>query len=698
MTWKPGVALALWLSVARVAAGEIFEVPGHEREMGHLEDLLRMHRVLGPDTTLWDPWLPMCLLWLDRTNAPSTRTLRETYRDRFLQRRIDPEGYVATQQHEGLAHSQGWPFPLWTQAGGVGWHFTVTGVPYGAELGVRATPQVDDWTLSGAVTAALDSKDGWRIQLGQPGSEFARESTLVSPAIVLDTSVSPFFRLKWSGRNWSPESRVRLDWQTEGDSTFVPGKSMLLSPPNPDGSVGDVDLPLFRHPGWKGRITRLRLAFLAMPPDAEVTLLRCFSAIDSRHNINNAAYLQGCDDYLRWSGDLDFLRRNIQRMRLALAWAIREFQIAEKQVVFTPWIGHEGRSGHSLGSDGKRTLLRGVGVGNNYWDLLPFGGEDALATIYYFDAIRRMAALERHIQRNPDWNIPGGPLAFEPAELLELAQGLQRHGNERFWDKSAGRFIGWRDTTGTPYDYGFTFVNNEAIAYGFASTEHALSIRDWIDGRRIVPGDTSTGADIYHWRFGPRATTRRNVETYLWAWSDPGAIPWGGQVQDGGAVLGFSYHDIMARLETNGPDDAWSRLREVAAWFAEVQQAGGYRAYYADKNRGTLQGGGTAGGLGLDSEFFESALVPQTLLYGFLGFRPRPDGCLLAPNLPVTWTALTIRGIRLHDVSLDVTAEPNRIRVLVRGRPSRPLRLFTPGSEDSKVEIKDGLMEITPTR
>ncbi len=698
MTWEPVVALALLLSVPNLSAGEIFEVPGHDKEMAHLEDLLRKHRVVGPDTTLWDPWLPMSLLWLDRADTPSTRTLRETYRDRYLQRRIDPAGYVSSQQHEGLAHSQGWPFPLWTQAGGVGWHFTVAGVPYGTGFGIHPTTQVDDWTLRGAVTLALDSKQGWTVQLGQPGAEYARESAITSPEIRLDAGVSPFFRLKWSGRRWGTESRVRIDWQTEGSTSFLPGQSLFLNPPNPNGSVEDVDLPLSRHPAWKGRITRLRLTFQGMPPDAEVTLLRCFSAIDSRHNINNAAYLQGCDDYLRWSGDLDFLRRNIQRMRLALAWAIREFQIAEKQVVFTPWVGHDGRSGHVVEAGGKRTLRPGVGVGNNYWDLLPFGGEDALASIYYFDAIRRMAALERHIERHPEWNIPGGPLAFEPAELLELAQGLQLRGNERFWDKSTGRFVGWRDISGKPYDYGFTFVNNEAIAYGFASTEHALTIRDWIDGRRVVAGDTSTGADIYHWRFGPRATTRRNLETYLWAWSDPGGNPWGGQVQDGGAVLGFSYHDIMARLETNGPDDAWSRLREVTTWFAEVEQAGGYRTYYADKSRGTLQGGGTAGGLGLDSEFFESALVPQTLLYGFLGFRPRLDGCLLAPNLPVTWTALTIRGIRLHDVTLDVTAEPNRVRVLVRGRPSRPLRLFTPGSEDSKVEIKDGLIEITPSR
>jgi len=56
----------------------------------------------------------------------------------------------------------------------------------------------------------------------------------------------------------------------------------------------------------------------------------------------------------------------------------------------------------------------------------------------------------------------------------------------------------------------------------------------------------------------------------VWAWSRPESIPWGGQVQDGGAVLGFSYYDIMARLDVNGPDDAWRRLQEILAWFRDV--------------------------------------------------------------------------------------------------------------------------------
>ena len=204
--------------------------------------------------------------------------------------------------------------------------------------------------------------------------------------------------------------------------------------------------------------------------------------------------------------------------------------------------------------------------------------------------------------------------------------------------------FGTVDLDGNLHDYGFTFLNNEAVYYGFATPEQARSIHAWMAGERTVADDTSQGPDIYHWRFGPRSTTKRNLDYYFWAWSAPESIPFGYQVQDGGGVLGFSYHDLMARLKTAGPDDAARRLVEICTWFDETQAAGGYRAYYSDPSRGTMQGGNVPGGLGLDREFFESILVPQVMLYGFLGFRPTADGCEIAPRLPADWPSLCIRA------------------------------------------------------
>jgi hypothetical protein len=153
------------------------------------------------------------------------------------------------------------------------------------------------------------------------------------------------------------------------------------------------------------------------------------------------------------------------------------------------------------------------------------------------------------------------------------------------------------------------------------------------------------------------------VDYYFWGWSNPESVPWGYQVQDGGGVLGFSYHDLMARLMVEGPDSAWQRLREITAWFDETQAAGGYREYYKDPVRGTLQGGNVPGGLGLDREFFESILVPQVMIYGFLGMRPTASGCSMTPRLPAAWPELTITRVHLKRWILSITAKAGEVKV-----------------------------------
>jgi len=120
---------------------------------------------------------------------------------------------------------------------------------------------------------------------------------------------------------------------------------------------------------------------------------------------------------------------------------------------------------------------------------------------------------------------------------------------------------------------------------------------------------------------------------------------------------------LMARLMTDGPDDAWQRLKEILIWFKETQAAGGYRAYYKDPSRGTMQGSGTPGGLGLDKEFFESILVPQVMLYGFLGFRPTSDGFAISPRLPNAWPELTITRIHLHGCVININTQGNTVTI-----------------------------------
>ncbi|MHB8519502.1 MAG: hypothetical protein ACYDH9_01975, partial [Limisphaerales bacterium] len=403
------------------------------------------------------------------------------------------------------------------------------------------------------------------------------------------------------------------------------------------------------------------------------------TACDTRHPINNLNFIRGAYDYFAWSRDLTFLRDQIGRLRTALRFTMHEFDTRNRKCIYTTWPGHEGRSGVRRTADGRKQIVRGEGIGGNYWDLLPFGGEDALATIYYYDTLVKLASLEEHITHHPEWGIPAGADAFDPADLRQHAQAVKDYGTKRFWNPQTGRF-GTVDLDGVMHDYGWTFLNNEAVYYRFATADQARSIREWISGRRIVASDTATGADIYHWRFGPRASTKRNLDYYFWAWSNPESIPWGYQVQDGGAVLGFSYHDLMCRLNVDGADDAWKRLQEILGWFDETQAAGGYRAYYGkDPARGSMQGGNVPGGLGLDREFFESILVPQVMLHGFLGLEPTPEGFKLHPRLPKDWPELKITRIHLHEVVMELTARADGTLLLQADRAfDRPVVIELP--------------------
>ena len=622
-----------------------FIVPGHEQAMKSLEELHALHAPQAfSNCTLWDGMLPHSTLW----TGPGPR---QRYAAALLARPIDTEGYVAMQQHRGLGHSDGWPFPTWQQSGGTGFHFSKHDEVFAIQtFNLEPLASTDGWEIDGATVAGIDPIRG--LMLKATGDVV----TITTPPFRCGTIVAPFARIEWAARGLPAESRPAVSWLLEGEAAWVPERRVEFPRLASEDGVRYANVPLYRQPAYAGILTRYRIV-IDHAAGAEIDLKSLITAIDTRHPITGSLFIRACSDFFNWTADLPFLRQTIGRMRKALHFTLNEFAVREQKHVWVRWVGHDGRSGLELLPEGGAKPRLGLGVGNNYWDLLPFGGHDAYATIYLHAALLRMADVERAIAAHPAWGIPadGGP--FSADELTALADAVRAEFQRRFWSPATGRFVGWIDSEDQAYDYGFTIMNLEAIDAGLASPEQARGILDWLDGKREVEGDTSRGADIYHWRFGPRATTRRNVETYVWAWSRPESIPWGGQVQDGGAVLGFSYYDIMARLDVNGPDDAWRRLQEILAWFGEVQAEGGYRPYYAKPGRGTLQGGGPPGGLGLDQEFLESVLVPQVMLYGFLGFRPTPEGFEVNPRLPEAWPSLTITGIHVHDLVIDVTAE-----------------------------------------
>ncbi len=643
-----------------------FIVDGQQLAIDQLRDLFLLRQSPRTAVTFDLPYILPSVLWPAIGTNASAAAMREFYGSQLLERKIDDEGYVTSNQHRGHAHDDGWPFPTWAQAGGAGWLFSHAGDSYAAMFCEPLFTSFAGWETTAVTVVRHDPSIGLQLDLGPHAS-------LTPPAINVDTLVTPFIAIEWNGVLPS-DAKPFLEWTTADAPEFNATRRIEFSSTPPPVALGHdrraTMIAAYRHPLWMGRITRLRVNFGNAAP-AHIVLRALHTAVDSRHPVNNPQWLEACVDYFDWTTDVDFLRANLDRMRRATDFAVNEFALAKNGVAVVPWVGHDGRPGFTIGADGKKNIFPGCGVGNNYWDLLPFGAQDAFLTISLFHSLKRVADVEEQIARHPEWNLPA--MSKRADELRGYAARLQREGTKKFWNAKAGRFIGWIDRDGVAHDYGFTFLNLEAVRYGFASDTQAKAIVNWIAGRREVAGDTSCGADIYHWRFAPRATTRRNVDCYCWVWNAPEVIPWGGQVQDGGAVLGFSFYDIMARLRVNGPDDAWQRLRQITDWFAEVQQAGGYREYYKVLGRGTLQGGGTAGGLGLDCEFLESVLLPQVMLYGFMGFTPQPDGFRLEPRLPAHWPSLTVTRIAVQDCVLDVTARPGALELNCRRGSTKPL-------------------------
>jgi hypothetical protein len=119
-----------------------------------------------------------------------------------------------------------------------------------------------------------------------------------------------------------------------------------------------------------------------------------------------------------------------------------------------------------------------------------------------------------------------------------------------------------------------------------------------------------------------------------------------------------------------------------------VKAEGGARAYYDKPGRGSLQGGGTAGGLGIDKEFRESVLMPQVMLYGFMGFEPRMDGFALSPHLPTSWPSFQLTDVSFQGGIYDLYAEKGMVTLTMKSGTPRPLAVYLKGRK--QIHVKPG--------
>ena len=663
--------------------------PAAEWYNGFVDSFFTNRVDIGP-TFFPREYLTIADMWLNDAQREGS-SIQQFHRQRLTEDMMGDEGYVMSQQHGASSHDHGWPFPHWSQVPGkdgfrgvtAGWHFYDEKLDweicydssrnYAPEhFGEAATKM---WELNNLKSEGVfEEKHAWKLT-----ADFGTPSMTSPEGVSLDPFNCPYIQIRWHTKD-GKDLHPYMEWQREGDRGWSSSQRMEFSADWLDGlgrseSTGMFHsiLTLHKHPKWNGKITRIRFVFKGLKKKEPLYVRSIFTHWDTRHLVNNAVYIKSVFEYVRWTGDREFLETMMPRLRKAMAYMTKEGNGKEFNHIRCTWHGHDGRSGYTVHADGSKTWHVGHGKGGNYWDLLPFGWDDMYTTTHYYSALLAMAQLEEIVQRS---EVEGQ----RSDDLRALAARVKATTNEKFWDEEAGRFIGTIDADGIPRDYGFTFVNLEAIHYGIASEEHAAKVLEWISGERIVEGDTSTGDDIYAYRLAPRATTKRNVEWYAHAWTGPETLPFGGQVQDGGAVLGFSFYDVMSRIKTRGADDAWARLMEIRAWDEEVLAYGGYRKYYNDGKGGTtLQGGGTAGGIGIDFEFTESSMLSAVVPLGFMGLNPEGQVLHIEPNLPKACPQMTVRNLLYCGVPMDITVSRDSVKIVVHKQPAAPLPVVFKG-------------------
>ncbi len=375
------------------------------------------------------------------------------------------------------------------------------------------------------------------------------------------------------------------------------------------------------------------------------------SKYDTRHFDSNSRFIMGVYRWVTWRRDTQFLGEQIARLRQAMDYQLKELQGASGVIV----------------SNSRNNSGRHGSLGGNYWDILPFGHKDAYCNVMFYASLKAMAELEALAATVVPAEKRANGTARSPAEYLQLADKARKAFNETFWDDTSGRYIGCIDIDGVKHDYGFTFLNVEAMAYGLASKEQARRIYHWMEQE-----PTSTGKpDTYSaFLFAPRATTLHNpIKTDPadiekagrppWWHMDWGGTPFGDQCQDGGAILYTSYYDLMARATLISPDNAWQRYQEILSRYDMPDRLCGGPPLV----RGEIPQQENPGAVGVDLPFPESGLVPASMLYVFMGVMPEVDGLRITPRLPAGVDFIACSSVAYGPATLTIRVEHDKVRL-----------------------------------
>jgi hypothetical protein len=288
-------------------------------------------------------------------------------------------------------------------------------------------------------------------------------------------------------------------------------------------------------------------------------------------------------------------------------------------------------------------------VGSNYWDILPFGYEDAYANAYFHGALLAMAEIESFLGNT------SASLSYSVLAALN-----QEKYNAVFWNATRQRYIGCIDADGVVHDYGFVFLNLEAIYYGLANASQVFQIYDWLDNEPTSSGS----ADVFTaFGFAPRATTDQNTN---WWFANVNQT-FGDQIQNGGADLYTEGYDLRDRALYFGADNTYARLTAVLARYSLPDKLCGGAPLYT----GETPQQENAGAIGTDYPFPESGLAPVSALQAIFGVTANTTSLIIAPDLPQALTYAGVHGIQVSNMTMDIYENATSILLTwLGGQPS----------------------------
>lgn len=370
------------------------------------------------------------------------------------------------------------------------------------------------------------------------------------------------------------------------------------------------------------------------------------------HFDNNMRYITGVESVVLWENSTDFLFE-IDNKRVAIAdpeeaihvkddasvgMSVRDKVDAAMQYMLKDLSGETGIIVIDDAMDGKNKG-RATDHGSNYWDNFPFGYKSAYETMLFYRSLEAMVNIEK-MCGNID----------EVEKYESLRAKVKTEFNKTFWSETNKRYIGCIDVDGIEHDYGFTFLNTEAINYGLADEVKVNHIYSWLTGNRMIETDTSTGADIYgKFKIAPRSITRAIEDVFTvkpdgkkeyWWFSNGNTIDvtsnakFGQHLENGGIIFYTSYYDLMSRIKYISPESGLNRFSVIADEFAKDEL-----------RRDPKNTAGADWMIGLLGELPETGLVPTAYMYGFIGIDVSAKGLMIAPSIPADYQYVGVKDV-----------------------------------------------------